>query len=75
MKRNFTTDAGYNFIVSYADCTGKGFNCVFVNEMIVHNIENFNKVCLKDHSRSMSNFTRADALGVDCDNEYSSGPQ
>ena len=41
MKRNFITDEGYNFIVSYAYCTGKGYNCAFVNEMIVHNIENF----------------------------------
>lgn len=82
MKRDFTNDERYSFTVSYVNCTGKGYNCEFANEMIVRDLEDFNKVCLKDHVlgvfknhyRSIKNFIRADALGMDCDNEHSNDP-
>lgn len=83
MKRDFSTQSGNSFTVSYANCVENGYNCHFPNEVIVNNADEFSKVCLYDHIlgsykdnyRSSSNFISANALGMDCDNDHSDYPK
>jgi len=82
MIRDFTTTRCNSFTLIYANCAEKGYNCHFPNEVIINNTEEFSKVCLYDHVlgvykdnyRSSTNFIRADALGMDCDNDHSDNP-
>jgi putative DNA primase/helicase len=82
MSRDFTTTEAYNFTVSSAECRGNAKNCNFPNELIIKDQEGFTRVCqqdhvlgvFKNHYRSVKNFIKADALGMDCDNDHSDNP-